>query len=71
MEPSGDDKLEAATTAAFLVIMGALILMLVGGAIITLWSTGFTNFVVIGGLFVGVFAIGRALYHTILEKDFL
>lgn len=70
-DPTGEDKFEAATIAGFIVLLGIMGLLITFAIISALWSVGVINAVVIIGVFSGLFAIGRAIYHTILEKDFL
>lgn len=69
-EPDSNDKIEAAVLtfcALSLVAMFLAIMWVVVGA---LWQSGLTNFVVVTSISVGLLAIGRAVYRTILEKGF-
>lgn len=68
---TGEDRFEAAVIAFFAIILGIFILMIAFGTVIYLWKVGLINSIVIIGVSSGLFAIGRAIYYTILEKDFL
>jgi len=65
---SGEDKFEAAVIALFILLIGVGVILGVGAALVSLWQAGLTNLVVIIGIFSGLFAIGRALYLTILKE---
>lgn len=70
-KPDGEDKFVAAIFAMFLIAFGIVGIFITISLITALWHIGFINSLVIVGAFSGLFAIGRALYHTILEKDIL
>lgn len=69
-EPTSEDKFEAAMMAAAITILSIVGLVLFFGLLSVLWQVGIINAIIIIGIFLGLFAIGRALYHTLLEKDF-
>lgn len=70
-EPSGAAKLEAAATAFTIMVLAAVGIIMTVTIVTALWHVGIVNTVFIIGIFSGLLAIGRALYRTILEKDFL
>jgi hypothetical protein len=69
-KPTGEDKFEAAIIATFIILLSIMGLTVIFSLLSALWHVGVINAVVIIGVFSGLFAIGRALYRTILEKDF-
>lgn len=68
---SGEIKFEAAAIAVFTILFSILSIVILINIVIALWHAGIIAAMVIIGSFSGLFAIGRALYHIILEKDFL
>lgn len=70
-KPDGEDKFMAAVAAMFLIAFSILGIFGAISLVIALWNAGIVNTIVIVGTISGLFAIGRALYHTILEKDIL
>lgn len=65
------DKFEAAMFAIIALVVGALLITVAISAIIGLWHLGIITAAVWIGIFSGLFAIGRAIYNVILEKDIL
>lgn len=69
--PDGEDKFMAAVGAVCLIVAGIVVIFMTIGLFEVLWNAGIINAVVIIGALSGLLAIGRALYHVILEKDIL
>lgn len=69
-KPSTEDKLDAAVIVLCVLCLAVMFLTIAWVGVSALWHAGFTNFVVVIGIFAGLLAIGRAIYRSILEKDF-
>jgi hypothetical protein len=69
-KPDIEDKIDAAIMTFCALSLVAVFSTIMWAIIIGLWHAGLIKTVVIVGVFSGLFAIGRAVYHTILEKDF-
>lgn len=69
-KPDRYDKCMAACWAVLFMVFGAFAIFLVVTTAMALWQSGLANFLVLSGVLAGLFAIGRAIYVTILEKGF-
>lgn len=70
-DPTGEDKFMAAMFAIFLILFSIVGILIIGSLMSALWSAGLLKTIIIIGVFSSLFTIGRAIYHIILEKDFL
>ena len=69
--PDGEDKFMAAVAAVFLLLFSIFSIFVIFSLSVALWDAGIITAIIIVGALAGLFAIGRALYHAILEKDIL